>query len=124
MLKVLIADDSALMREQLVCILSQLDQIEIIGEARDGLEAIDSFRKLNPDVVILDIRMPKSSGLKVLESIKKDALHPIVIVLTNYPYPQYRKKFIEAGAHYFFDKSTEFDKIPEVLERLVLMSNT
>ena len=124
MLKVLIADDSVLMREQLVCILSQLDQIEIIGEARDGLEAIDSFRKLNPDVVILDIRMPKSSGLKVLESIKKDALHPIVIVLTNYPYPQYRKKFIEAGADYFFEKSTEFDKIPEVLERLVLMSNT
>ena len=124
MVEVLSAEEAAQMSEQVMCILSQLDQMEIIGAARDGLEAIDSIRKLNPEVVILDIRMPRSSGLKVLESIKKDALHPIVLVLNNYPYPQYRKKFIEAGAHYFFDKSTEFDKIPEVLERLVLMSNT
>ena len=123
-MKVLIADDSILVRERLVGMLSEFDQIEIIGEARDGLETMDAIRKLNPDVVILDLRMPKSNGTNVLKSIKKDVPHPIVIVLTNYPSPQYRRKCIELGAHFFFDKSTEFDKIPEVLEQLVLRSNT
>ena len=122
-LKVLIADDSALVRERLVGMLSQLEQVEIIGQARDGLEAIDSIRKLSPDVVLLDIRMPKSSGINVLESINTDACHPIVVVMTNYTYPQYRRKCIEAGAHFFFDKSTEFDKIPAVLKRLILGTN-
>ena len=123
-MKVLIADDSALVRERLVGMLSQFDQIEVIGEAQDGLEAIDSIWKLSPDVVILDIRMPKSNGIKVLENINKDGPSPIVIVLTNCAYVQYREKCIESGAHFFFDKSTEFDKIPDVLNRLILRSDT
>ena len=123
-MKVLIVDDSALVRERLVGMLSQFDQIEVIGEAQDGLEAIDSIWKLSPDVVILDIRMPKSNGIKVLENINKDGPSPIVIVLTNCAYAQYREQCIKAGAHFFFDKSTEFDKIPDVLNRLILRSDT
>jgi len=70
--------------------------------------------------VILDIRMPGGSGIDVLEDIKKINAAPIVIILTNYPYPQYRKKCMAAGADYFFDKSSEFEKVTEVLKKLIL----
>jgi len=118
--KVFIADDSAVMRERLIEMLSELPGIEIIGQAQDGLEATNLIEKLNPDVAILDIRMPRENGIDVLEKIKKNNLALIVIMLTNYPYPQYRKKCMKAGAEYFFDKSTEFEKVTEVLKKLIL----
>jgi len=119
MVKVLIADDSTLVRERLRDMLSQLGQIELIGEARDGLEAMDAIRELSPDVVLLDIRMPKGNGIEVLQNIRKAGASPMVIMLTNYPYPQYQKKCMEAGASFFFDKATEFEKVLEVLEQLI-----
>lgn len=121
--KVLIADDSSLIRERLVALISQIDQIEIVDEAQNGFETIDAIIKLSPGVLILDMRMPKCNGIEVLEYINKDEPYPIVIVLTNYHYPQYREKCIKAGEHFFFDKSTEFDKVPEVLKELVLRSD-
>lgn len=117
-MKVFIADDSAVLRERLVEMLSELPGIEIIGQAQDVAEALTSIKKLNPDVVILDIRMPGGSGIDVLQDIKKDKQAPLVIVLTNYPYPQYRKKCLGLGADYFFDKSTEFEKITEVVKQM------
>jgi len=116
--KVLIVDDSAIIRERLKAMLSEITELENISQARDSLEAISSFQKLNPEVVILDIRMPGGSGIDVLQEIKKSNQPPVVIVLTNYPYPQYRRKCIDAGADFFFDKSTEFDKVIEVLKQL------
>ena len=118
LMKVFIADDSTVLRERLVEMLSELPGIEIIGQAQDVVEALTSIKKLNPDVVILDIRMPGGSGLDVLQDIKKDKQAPLVIVLTNYPYPQYRKKCLGLGADYFFDKSTEFEKITEVVKQM------
>lgn len=117
-LKVVVADDSSLMRERIIESLSELTNAEVVGEAEDGLQAMSQIRGLEPDVVILDIRMPKVNGIKVLESIKHIEKHPVVIVLTSYPYPQYRRKCIEAGARFFFSKSTEFDKVSEVVQQL------
>jgi DNA-binding NarL/FixJ family response regulator len=74
--------------------------------------------------VILDIRMPGGSGIDVLENIKKTNAAPVVIVLTNYPYPQYRKKCMALGAEYFFDKTTEFEKVTEVIENLTQNPHT
>jgi len=117
-MKILIADGSEIMRERLKVMLSDITELKNISQAEDVLEAITSFQKLNPEVVILDIRMPGGSGIDVLREIKKGNQPPLVIVLTNYPYPQYRRKCIEAGADFFFDKSTEFDKVTEVLKQL------
>ena len=80
-MKVFIADDSEVVCERLTTMLSELPGIEIIGQS------IESIRRLHPDVVILDIRMPGGSGIDVLEDIKKTNTAPVVIVLTNYPYP-------------------------------------
>ena len=117
-MKIFIADDSAVVRERLVEMVSELPGIEIVGQAQGGLEAINAITKLKPDAVILDIRMPGGSGIYVLRCIKKGHVAPVVIMLTSYPYPQYRKKCMDEGADFFFYKSTEFDKVPEVLEQL------
>jgi DNA-binding NarL/FixJ family response regulator len=112
-----IADDSLIVREHLVTMLEELAGIEIVGQAENVAEAIRAIWKLQPDVVILDILMPGGSGIDVLENIKQDGVGPMVIILTNYPYPVYRQKCLQAGADFFLDKSTEFDQIPELLER-------
>ena len=123
-MKVFIADDSAVVRERLVEMLSEHPGIEIVGQAQGGLEAINAITKLKPDAVILDIRMPGGSGIDVLRNVKKDRSSPVVIMLTSYPYPQYRKKCLDEGADFFFYKSTEFDKVTEVLNQLIQDSNT
>src|SRR5574341_2488931 len=116
--RVVIADDSAPVRQRLIALLSGLGQVEIAGETRDVVETITFIRESRPDVVILDLRMPDGTGLDVLERIGNERPIPKVIVLTNYPFVQYRKKCLEAGASFFFDKSTEFHKIPRAIEQL------
>ena len=98
--------------------LSTFKDVEIIGEAQNQKEAIDKIWKLKPNVVILDVRLSEGSGIEVLKDIKKDYPAPIVIVLTNYPFPQYQKKCMEIGADFFFDKSRDFNEIPVVFEQL------
>jgi two-component system response regulator DevR len=72
-IKVFIADDSLIVREHLVTMLDELAGIEIVGQAGTVTEAISAIRILQPDVVILDIRMPGGSGIDVLENIKQKA---------------------------------------------------
>ncbi len=115
--RVFIADDSLIVREHLVTMLNELTEVEIVGQAETVAEAISAIRILKPDAVILDIRMPDGSGIDVLQTIKQDEPAPVVIVLTNYPYPAYRQKCLQVGADFFLDKSTEFDQIPELFER-------
>src|SRR5438105_2146178 len=104
-MRVLIADDSGLVRDRLTVMLSEEAGIEIIGEAEDAFSAIESIQTHSPDVVILDIHMAGfASGIYVLERIKKLSNAPIVIMLTNYSHSQYRKRCADAGADYFFDK--------------------
>ena len=102
-MRVFITDDSEIVSKNLSEVLSGMEKIEIIGQARDPVQAVESIKRLGPDVVILDIRMPGGSGIEVLETIKKNELSPVVIIFTNYPYPQYRKKCMELGAEYFFE---------------------
>lgn len=117
-LRLLIADDSKFLQERLVAIISDLPDIEIVGQAFDGFTATDLINDTKPDVVLLDIRMPKLSGIDVLTQIKKGKSIPQIIVLTNYPYPQYRKRCTELGADYFFHKDSEFEKLSSTIKAL------
>jgi len=114
-MKVLIADDSCEVRERIKMLLSEVEKVEMIGEAENVQQAIEHIRQQGPDVVILDIKMPGGNGIDVLKEIEKNDQAPVVIMLTNYPYPQYKKKCMDAGADFFFDKSREFEKVIEVL---------
>jgi len=117
-MKVLIVDDSKIVCNGLQQMLINIADVEIVGQAYNGKDAIQSISKAKPDVVILDIRMPDKSGIDVLKDIRDKKLPIRVIILTNYPYPQYRKKCEELGADYFFDKVTEIEEIPKVIEKL------
>lgn len=117
-IKVFIVDDSLIVREHLVTMLDELAGTEIVGQAENVAEAIRGIQTLQPDVVILDIRMPDGSGIEVLQNIKQGQTAPMVIILTNYPYPGYRQRCLNAGADFFLDKSTEFDQIPKLFEQL------
>jgi len=118
-MKILIADDSFLIRERLKELLSDILKIEDFIEAENSVETIKLISETIPDIVILDIRMPGGGGLEVLNKINRKRLPIKIIVFTNYPYPQYKKKCFELGADYFFDKATEFEKVKEVICNLI-----
>ncbi|MFH1934045.1 MAG: response regulator transcription factor [Pseudomonadota bacterium] len=117
-MKVLIVDDSKAVCNGLQQMLTGIPGVDIVGQAYNGKDAITAISELKPDVVILDIRLPDVSGIDVLADIRAKNLPTRVIMLTNYPYPQYRKKCEELGADYFFDKVTEIDEIPILIKEL------
>ncbi|MEK6581827.1 MAG: response regulator transcription factor [Nitrospirota bacterium] len=96
--RVMIVDDHALVREGIAAFLKMSADIEVIGEAADGIEAIEGVKKLNPDIVIMDIAMPKLGGLEALVEIKKINPDVKVLVLTQYEDKEYIKRFLKAGA--------------------------
>jgi DNA-binding NarL/FixJ family response regulator len=116
--KVLLADDSKLMRERLAVQLCELERVELVGETDHIPELLEQIQRLKPDVVVLDIHMPGGNGIQALEAIKREPESPVVIMLAMLPYPQYRKKCLETGAEFFFDKATEFDLVMQALKQL------
>ncbi len=119
-MRVFLVDDSLIIRQRLAKILSVLSAVQIVGEAPDAGEAIRGIANLRPDVVILDLQLLSGTGVDVLTAIKQEQVTPpVVIMLTNYPYPVYRKLCLEAGADYFFDKSSEFPNILRVFKQLI-----
>ena len=118
-MKVLIVDDSEAIRERLVEMISEVPDVEISSQAKDGQEAIRLIEETEPAVVVLDIQMPEVSGIDVLKFIGNGLKpKPLVIVLTNYPYPLYREKCLAMGADYFLDKSVDFEKVIDILAGL------
>jgi DNA-binding NarL/FixJ family response regulator len=113
--KIFLVDDSELMRQILTARLEEMEGVQVVGQAATVAEAIDGLRELQPDVVILDLRLPDGSGLEVLLAVKQSEPLPLVIVLTQYSNPHYRAQCLEAGADYFFDKSSDFELVVQVI---------
>ena len=118
-MKVFLVDDSLVIRQRLKRLLAELEEVQVIGEAGEVQQATDAILEQKPDVVLLDIHLFNGNGIDVLRRLKKEKPAPAVIILTNYPYPQYRQKCIEAGADFFFVKSTEFDQVVPALKQLI-----
>ena len=113
--KVFIVDDSPLVRERLINMISEIPTAEVVGQADIAFGASNTIRKLRPAVVVLDISMPGGSGLHLLEEIKQNDSAPLVIVLTNFAEEPYKQKCFQLGADYFLDKSTEFEKVMDII---------
>lgn len=94
---VLIADDHALVREGIIAFLKLCDDIEVVAEASDGLEAIEKAKKFCPDVVLMDIAMPKLGGLEATIELKKTNPDIKILVLTQYDDKEYISRFLKAG---------------------------
>jgi DNA-binding NarL/FixJ family response regulator len=116
--KVLIVDDSAIVRVRLAELLAELEGIDVVTQAEDALQAFELVKLLKPDVAILDVRMPRRSGIDLIADIKTTRQIPKIIVLTNYPTPEIREKCFSQGADYFFDKSGEIEEVISVLREL------
>lgn len=114
-MKVLIADDSTLIRMNLRKLLSSVKTISGVLVAQDVPSTIEQLTSAKPDVVILDIQMPGGTGFDVLKFIQETNLSITTIVLTNFASENNKKKSIELGADYFFDKSNEYERILDVL---------
>ena len=96
-IKVLIADDHRVVREGLIKILEGCNDIEVAGEASNGLEALRKFSELNPDVVLLDISMPNLNGLEVCRRMLKEKASAKIVILSMHEEEEYFLKMIRLG---------------------------
>ncbi|MBC8273691.1 MAG: response regulator transcription factor [Chloroflexi bacterium] len=115
---ILLAEDHAVVREGTRKLLESQPDFEVVGEAGDGEEAVELTKQLHPEVVIMDITMPKLSGIEATKQIK--ALYPstAVLVLTGYDYDEYVFALIEAGAAGYLLKEATGDELIDAI-RLV-----
>ena len=117
MIRVVIVDDEALVRSGFRLILGAADDIEVAA-AVDGPEAIDVIQREEPDVVLLDIRMPGRSGLDVLADIRAMPTPPVVAILTTFDSDDYIAQALSAGAAGFLVKDTDPEQLPTLIRSL------
>ena len=122
-LRVLLADDSQLILDRLHTSLGDIIGVEIVGSFKNGTETLEVIKTLNPNLVIIDISMPGLTGLQVLDSVRKENHKTKFIVLTSYASDYYRKKAIELDADYFFSKVDDFEKVPGIVNDLLMQNN-
>lgn len=104
MISVLVVDDNALVRAGLCAVLSAASDIEVVGEAADGADAVTAVRARHPDVVLMDIRMPGLDGLSGTAEVRALAQPPAVIVLTTFDTDDHILRALRAGANGFLLK--------------------
>jgi DNA-binding NarL/FixJ family response regulator len=111
MTRVLIADDDDLMRAGLVELLAGEPEIEIVGEASTGREAVERSRRLHPDVVLMDVRMPDLDGIEATRELARAAPHARVLILTTFEQDDYVFGALRAGASGFLLKRTRPEEL-------------
>jgi DNA-binding NarL/FixJ family response regulator len=114
-IRVLIADDHALVRRGLVAIINMEDDATVVGEAGDGEEAIEMWRRLRPDVVLMDLRMPKLEGVEAIRRIRTEDPDAGIIVLTTFDHDEDIYAGLRAGAKAYLLKDVQ----PEELFRCI-----
>ncbi len=115
--KILIVDDHALVREGTRAVLSGEPDLEVIGEAEDGQQALELCRSLRPDLVLMDVRMPQMNGLAATRSIKAEMPSIVVLMLTTYENPDYLSESIEAGAAGYVLKEAPKERLINAIRR-------
>lgn len=111
MIRVVIADDHHLVRQGIVRLLESAGDLEVVGEANDGREAIELVRSLQPDVLVLDITMPNVDGLDVLERIGTISPRPQVVILSMHADPNLIRQTLRAGALGYVVKQSVADEL-------------
>jgi len=106
LIRVLVVDDDALVRVGLSMVLGAGPDIEVVAEAADGAEALDAVRRLRPDVVLMDIRMPRMDGLAATEALRSAGDGPAIIVLTTFDTDEHILRALRLGANGFLLKDT------------------
>jgi two-component system NarL family response regulator len=110
-IRVLIVEDHNVVRQGLVALLNVVDGLTVVGEAADGLEAIDQFRKHQPDITLMDLRLPRLSGVEAIKRIRQEAPQARVIVLTTYDGDEDIYRALKAGARAYLLKGMTSDDL-------------
>ncbi|MGH3192054.1 MAG: response regulator [Streptosporangiaceae bacterium] len=117
-IRVLIADDQRVVREGLVMILTLLDEVEIVGTACDGAEAIAMAGDLHPDIVLMDLKMPRCDGVQATRTLREQLPDMKVVVLTTYADDMSVMEALRAGAHGYLTKNASGDQIRQGLQQV------
>ena len=119
-MEILIVDDSDAIQNSLKKMIQVLDSDSIIHSVSNITDAKEILETINPVVVITDIRMPNGNGFELLEFINKNHEALKTIMITNYTYPQYKKKALKLGVDHFLSKTNELDKLIPILSSISL----
>lgn len=117
-IRLVVVDDHALFRRGLVGLLSDMDEIQVVGEAGDGSEALETIRRVNPDIVLLDVNMPIMDGVKTVEALRKQNLPVRIIMLTISQQEEDLMSAIRLGADGYLLKNTEPEELRKALLRV------
>ena len=115
-MRVLVVDDAASVRQRLLARFRKAAGIEEVAEAATGEEALERLESFKPDLMTLDLMLPGMSGLEVLQETRKRDSEVKIVVFTNYPYPAFRRRCLALGADQFFGKSTDVERVLELME--------
>ena len=110
-IRVLVVEDHHVVRQGLVALLNVVDGIEVVGEAADGVEAIAQFRKFQPNVTLIDLRMPRLSGVEVIQRVRMETPAARFIVLTTYDGDEDIFRALQAGARAYLLKGMTTDDL-------------
>jgi len=114
-IRVVLADDELLLREAIMTLLTLEDDIDIVGTAEDGREAVDIVRRTRPHVAVLDLEMPKMDGLEAATEIHAASPNTRVILLTRHARPAVLRRALDAGVSAFVTKATSVKELPSIL---------
>lgn len=114
---VFLVEDSLAIRARLAAIIRAIEGAVLVGEAGTVGSAIEGIRATHPSALILDLQLEDGSGLEVLKAVRPSAPALHVAVLTNYATDQHRRACMDAGAEYFLDKSSDFPRIREIVQK-------
>jgi two-component system response regulator NreC len=115
-IRVLVADDHPVVRKGLQSCLVKQESLKLVGEAADGEEALEKALALTPDVVLLDISMPRRDGLAVAAALRKDAPQIKVLILSMHSNKEYLFRIIQAGAHGYVSKGASPEELLHAIE--------
>ncbi|MFX1278860.1 MAG: response regulator [Promethearchaeota archaeon] len=117
--RVMIVDDAAFTRNMLKAIISKMEQIEVVGEAANGVEAISLYKKLNPDLVTMDLVMPEKGGIEATEEILKINPSALIVVVSALGQEALVLEAAKKGAKDFIQKPFKSEQILEVMDRIL-----
>ena len=118
MIRVLIAEDQAMVAGALAALLDIESDIEVVATARNGRDALEAVRRIKPDVLLTDIEMPEMTGLELAAAVRAEGSLPRVVILTTFARPGYLRRALEAGASGYVLKDAPSSRLADAIRRV------